>query len=315
MADPKFKLIVSYSGLCGFVPKIDKSGVWVLMVDESAPRVPKIRPHKAFLRFNLLDVFGSDGENTPKGIGLWDLSKFNLSIVTGNPSPMPVDISGYQAGNPPADDSFLHVASIEDAAKKRGFPGAGSVRPELVSEKMEFAEGESLAARMLIKEGRLKVGTLAAGEDAEHRLKFAVFRFRPFEGSESGEDHRQLVASEVILETDIYTEYVEIQAKKFGEKDVFDVLRLSPPDKDKDVFIFIMNEEGEQVVGTSRRKNLRLKKARHQDRIFNSFYRLASIPPPAGEAPIPVADYLTDRGKPAIAMSAPPCSPGRFSEI
>ncbi|HEX4964556.1 MAG TPA: hypothetical protein VF173_27315 [Thermoanaerobaculia bacterium] len=301
MAEKKFTVEVSFSGLCGFVPQKAASRSWVLLADESRPRIKKIQPHNAFLRFSLRDVVGSTGTNVPPGQGIWDIKGKDIKIITRNPDPK------FEIAS-----SFDLVASVEDAAQGRGFAGAGIVRPELIDEKMKKVEAGPLAARVLLNEGLLKVTRIASATDpTDNKAKFAVFRFRPFNGDPQKADHRQLVASEVVARMDIFDDYVELDGYNFGEDAVTEKLRLRPETGNL-VKIFIFNEESSQVVDKANIKGLKLGKARHRDQIFASFFRLTSVPPMQDEIPIPVAEYLTDRADDGTAMAAPPCSPGRL---
>lgn len=321
-----FSLILKFRGLCGFAPLSDS--MWVLLPDEKAyflgEEVPQ--PHTAVARFKLAYI----DKDAPDSDVILKLSSCDLEILPGG-KPIAKDNLEYIAFNPITgmnlvDEnhpdylrSLYWVAPVEEASQAMKYSGGGVVRPGFLGKIADLPQRESdlLAARVLLRSGKVSVKNLAARNDrGGGATQIVQWKFAPYGGTALDDRHYQLLASEIWVEMWIADDYVTLQYTPFRKKARQVALR---PGAGGDLVIEIMNEESDAIVGTPQPPYpIVLHSPRVQDRVFESLYNFTVTPVPATARAIPVAyDYYYPKGTYSVmgatTMVFPPCSPARYN--
>jgi len=323
---PGFTLNVTFEGLCGFVPFKNNQGeiksMWVLMPDRRAGTQSPYQPpvHTPVVRCDIGDLQHVDLEYLKCH---WYLDNYDLRILPGG-QPVAQDSLQFRSYDPRYDEntgtdhdhSFAWLAPTEAACRGVEHAGGGIVRPDLVQANSPNA-GTALAARLFVNFGEVRVSSLGASSAAEGSpLQYVLWRFRSFAGSVDPRNLITRVASQVMLEMKIDTDYVELRAAKF-DGTAAPSLSLAPADPTKPVNISILNEESDAIVGAKEYPApLEMGVPRVRDRVYEAFFDLAQdVGMPSDERPIPVPSMLEPLNGGVVTIPtvvSPPCSPGRF---
>lgn len=342
-----FTLQVNFQGMCAFVPQKDGARAWAFLVNEVDADNDRVRKnlhrHLPRVRYSLGDLVvpRADSESdTPisrtidqvsgadRSSCFLRLDFSDLFILPGGRQEFrkknKLQIKGFSANAVDIDlpipetstetGSFANLGCLERACLGRGCrPGGGELNPDLLSPMLETFN-DILAARVNLTYGDLSTGSLGGDPN---RQAVVVWRFKPYKSKDSVHDHRQVLASTVILEMKIEYDFVRFEAVdlRTGKTQAY-VDLAGPPDKK--IFVDVFNEEAEQYFPrknalSSKARKIKVGKARKGDRILESYYRLARNAPPLDQRSIPIADYFIFTG--GGADSSPPCSPVRMLSV
>jgi hypothetical protein len=325
-----FPLILSFRGLCAFVPLSDKS-MWVLLPDEKAAflgqEVPE--PHTAVARLNLryLDRGAPDVSDVILNLQSCDLvilpggkpnDKNSLEFTAFNPANGTILVD---ENNMDYFKSFYWVAAVEEASRAMKYNGGGVVRTAFLGKGADLAQRDRrlLAARVFLNSGQASVKKLALRNDrGSGRTEVVDWKFAPYAGAALDDRHHQLLASEIWVEMEIKADYVSLQYTPFGKTP--QRLDLRPVEASGSVLIEFMNEESSAIVGSTQiPEPIVLHSPRVQDRVFESLYNFTLTQVPAADRAIPVAyDYYYPKGTTSSVLGSPtmvfpPCSPARLN--
>ena len=327
MSDP-IELRVTFKGLCALAPKRDGSEARIFLVNESNADKDRLRPnlppHFGAIRIPAEHLV-SGGLKVP-GSFPWFLRgshiRFTNSAGYAGPDPGNLSIEGLDPSKQPSlvkapknnDRGIWWLAPIEKASRARGFAaGAGILDRSFLGREMDKEDAKLISARIELRDGSLGVENFLATKG-----NLIVWRFRESSGIAAAGDHFQILAGEILWKQKIESDYVVIEARDLVEPDdeskirklkIYPVMFNDKPRID----ITILNEESEEFVLRRANVPLELRKVRDSDRLFESFYKLVSNPPPPDLRPLAVSDHIietvVDDGG---AQLAPPCSPSRL---
>lgn len=318
-ANSGFRFIVEFGGICCFAPAEDGKSLGVFLADQSEePADSEVPRHKAVVQFPLARVKGVSGvpETTQ---GLWKPVAQEIRFeFDGDSENRELEISGFDQNTrtipdqplttPPAEH-FYWVSSVGDAFRRRGLSGA-RIRPGLKADLLDPVHADLLAARVLLTRGRVRPVSFV--REGDH---FVVWRFRPESvADDDAVDHKQFVASRVLLEMDVPAASVRLVARDLVTGDEDTVVELAP-NGTNEVRVVILNEESDEILGLGSPPPIELGVLRKMDRIFRSVLRLIEPGTTPEQVPLPIAAALNPpftgrRGGPVVRNS-PPCSPYR----
>jgi Matrixin/Putative peptidoglycan binding domain len=329
-----FNLMLTFQGLCGFVPLLDQSMCVLLPNESSAFAVTgRPRPHVAVMTFDLSHVVGGDLGNlvgNPKvqipleQVDVWllpggELAQNCLQFKAYDPA---TDRNTLTPSDPDYYKSFYWVGSVECAIKAK-YPGGGTVRSNLVdpnTENLSSQDGTLLAGRLFLNFGCVESLPLARRDDRPgcKAIEVVSWGFRPYDAAAATGSHQQFLASEIVLQAQVDADNLVIAFTQFDGRRTN--LVLEPVGfRERSITIAVLNEESDTIVGKAPSAipaPIILNQSRIEDRIFESFYGLTMTTVPAQERAIPLAvDYhypaVPVQGAPTLVI--PPCSPGRLA--
>jgi hypothetical protein len=318
-----YKLTVSFTGLCGFVPVyptyppqrnnelfvlmpgLEGQGHHVAPEERHVPvlviRIPKAEIGKGYVtvtgRQEADIVFYDSGGDQ---FSLYDIENLDINVHKVVPKRWDAVVKDGLVGYCPLkavnDDYFSWVARVGKISEHLG-------RVDVRCLSSDTAEvPRAVGSRVLITSGEVKVNAYFVGNSQPF-----IFKFKP-KGDSVLSQHAQALAEEVLWDINDDTSPLTLTASSlYDGKAPFSVVFKAPVTQ-----VYIKNLPLADVLGTRTREPIRPYAHRKGDEHFDSLYRFCAADPGMGKGPIPFATVeCVYTGN----ISNPRCPPAAFSPI